>query len=292
MRSFRLHEHHKFISTDEPFPVRNEGDSLLKIAAVGICGSDLHAYSTAGSDDAQIKPGLILGHEFVATGADGQLYAVDPAIPCNQCELCLAGNPNLCPNVIFAGHQNQDGALREWITWPTRCIFPLPESMSPAEGVMLEPLGIAIHALNLSHLQIGMDVGIFGCGPIGLLLIQLARLAGAQRILATDILPHRLEAAKRMGATYVFSRSSTDTDPQLNLLADPFEVDLAFDCSGSKGAVADAFVSARPGGKVLLIGIPEEDHTEFQASVARRKGLSIINGAENETHLSPGYSIG
>jgi L-iditol 2-dehydrogenase len=276
MKSFRLHVHHKLVITDEPIPIQNEGETLLKMVAVGICGSDLHSYSTAGKDAAQIFPGLILGHEFVAADSVGKLFAVDPAIPCDKCKYCLGGNPNLCPTVRFAGHDRQDGALREWISWPTRCLVPLPASFTPDDGVMLEPLGIALHALNLSHLQIGMDVGIFGCGPIGLLLIQLARLAGAKNIVATDVLPHRVEAAKKLGATHPILVSSNQLNQPLVFESKPVEVDAAFDCSGSPGAVSHAFHCARPGGKVLLLGIPETDRTEFTASIARRKGLSIF----------------
>ena len=140
---------------------------------------------------------------------------------------------------------------------------------------MLEPLGIAIHALNLAHLQVGMNVGIFGCGPIGLLLIQLAHLAGAKNVFSTDVLPHRVEAAKQMGATQAILVPTDQNEQKLFMDENPFQVDIAFDCSGSTGAVRDSFACVNPGGKVMLIGIPESDHTEFQASVARRKGLTI-----------------
>jgi L-iditol 2-dehydrogenase len=186
--------------------------------------------------------------------------AVDPAIPCHACEYCRQGNPNLCEHLRFAGHGMEDGALREFIAWPEDCLFPLPEALSQSDGVMLEPLGVAIHAVDLAHLRTGMIVGVFGCGPIGLLTIQMAQLAGANRVFATEPLPHRMQAALRLGAQ--------------DWLPDQ-AVDVAFEVAGNNDAVETAFSAAKPGGKVILAGIPEDDRSTFTASVARRKGLTI-----------------
>jgi L-iditol 2-dehydrogenase len=132
--------------------------------------------------------------------------------------------------------------------------------MSAIEGALLEPLGVALHAVDLAHLRPGMAVGVFGCGPIGLLVLQVARAAGAGPIFATDPLPHRLEAAIRFGA-------------------EPWDgvqtVDAAFECAGQNEAVDDAMDAVRPGGRVILVGVPATERTSFRASVARRKGLTI-----------------
>lgn len=186
--------------------------------------------------------------------------AVDPAIPCGTCEYCRTGNPNLCSHLRFAGHGQEDGALREFLSWPKRCLFPIPDSISDAEGALLEPLGVALHAVDLGKVKPGMRAGIFGCGPIGLLVIQVARLAGASDVLVTEPLPHRFEAAHGLDA-----RRWTPGQ----------EVDVAFECAGENAAVEDAFAAAKPGSRVILVGIPEDDRTSFTASVARRKGLTI-----------------
>ena len=249
---------------DEPEPEPGPGQALVRVQAVGICGSDLHWFGEAGIGDAKLSQPLVLGHEFagvIAAGPrQGERVAVDPAVPCHTCEYCLQGNPNLCEHVRFAGHGQEDGALREFIVWPQECLFPLPAALSEADGVMLEPLGVAIHAVDLAHLQTGMSVGVFGCGPIGLLIIQLAQLAGAARVFVTEPLSHRLEAAHRAGAL--------DWIPAQ-------VVDVAFEVAGEDAAVDTAFAAVKPAGRVVLAGIPVNDRTSFSASVARRKGLTI-----------------
>ena len=264
MKTVRLHAPHDLRLHDEPAPEPGLGEVLVSIKAVGICGSDLHWFSEAGIGDARLQKPLILGHEFageIASGVrKGERVAGDPAVPCKTCDYCLRGDPNLCENMRFAGHGLEDGALRETIAWPEVCLFPLPDSLSMAEGVMLEPLGVAMHAVNLAHLRVGMSVGVFGCGPIGLLVVQLAHLAGALNIFVTEPLPHRLETALGLGA-----REWTPAE----------KVDVAFEMAGENAAVEDAFAAIKPGGCILLAGIPADDRTSFSASVARRKGLTI-----------------
>jgi L-iditol 2-dehydrogenase len=256
---------------------------LVSVKAVGVCGSDLHWFSEAGIGDAQLKRPLVLGHEFAGETEDGQRVAVDPAIPCWNCEFCLQGHPNLCTFLIFAGHGEQDGALQECIAWNKKSLFPIPDSFSFADGAMLEPLGVAIHSVDLGKLKAGMTVGVFGCGPIGLLIVQLARLAGATNIFATDVLPHRLEAAKSFGANHAFlaGDSSGVGDPVASSVemiwaaTKGHGVDVTFEAAGVQNAVDDAFAAVRPGGKVILVGIPNDDKTSFSAATARRKGLTI-----------------
>jgi L-iditol 2-dehydrogenase len=274
MKALRLHGPGDIRLHEEPIPLPKSGESLLRVQAVGICGSDLHWFSEAGIGDARLENPLILGHEFTALDEHGQLMAVDPAVPCGECVYCKRGNPNLCEHLVFAGHGEQDGALREWMAWPTRCLFPLSEAFSAAEGALLEPLGIALHALDLAHLKLGMSVGIFGCGPIGLLILQLARFSGAQRIVATDVLPHRVEVAKSTGAdeSYLVGKDKLVHDIAL---AAELKLDVVFEAAGDNNAVEMAVEAVRPGGKVILVGIPPDDRTVFTASVARRKGLTL-----------------
>ena len=260
MKVIRIHAPADVRLHEEPLPAPGPGETLLRVTAVGLCGSDLHWFGQAGIGDARLERPLVLGHEFAAVTQAGQRVAVDPAIPCEQCELCRAGHPNLCPEVRFAGHGQVDGALRQWMAWPSRLLYPLPEGLSDSDGAMLEPLGVALHAVDLGKLRPGMNVGVFGCGPIGLLVLQLARLSGATALFATEPLAHRLAAAQQLGA----------------LPWEPHQtVDVAFECAGANAAVEDALQAVRPGGRVILVGIPDDDRTSFSASVARRKGLTI-----------------
>jgi L-iditol 2-dehydrogenase len=245
---------------DEPLPVPGDDERLVQVATVGICGSDLHWFSQAGIGDTSLDAPLVLGHEAAGLASTGERVALDPAIPCGRCEFCLQGNPHLCPDIRFAGHGRQDGFFRDALAWPARCLVPLPDSLTDDQGAMLEPLGVALHAVNLGKLRSGMRVAIFGCGPIGLLVVQLCRMAGAAQIFFTEPLPHRRDAAQHFGGTAWVPGS---------------EVDVAFECAGVNAAVEDAIAAARPGGHVVLVGIPDDDRTSFSASVARRKGLTI-----------------
>jgi L-iditol 2-dehydrogenase len=245
---------------EETLPVPGAGEELVRVGAVGLCGSDRHWFSEGGIGDARLTQPIVPGHEFAGWTADGKLVAVEPAIPCEECRYCREGNPNLCINLRFAGHGREDGALRECAAWPSRCLFPLPEAFTPADGAMLEPLGVAIHAVDLGKVRAGMRVGVFGCGPIGLLVMQVARLAGASELLITELLAHRRNVALGWGAREWKAGA---------------EVDVAFECAGENAAVEDAIEGVRPGGRVILGGIPGDDRTAFSASVARRKGLTI-----------------
>jgi L-iditol 2-dehydrogenase len=203
--------------------------------------------------------------------------AVDPAMPCGTCELCKEGHRNLCVRIRFAGHGSQDGALREYVAWPTELLHPLPDGFTAADGALLEPLGVAIHAVDLGHLRVGASVGVFGCGPIGLLLLQVARAAGAASVVAVDPLPHRAAAAQRLGADLAITSEEVGDPATLARRAggDRHGVHVAFEVAGTDDAVELAVAAARPGARVVLAGIPEGERTSFPASPARRKGLTL-----------------
>jgi L-iditol 2-dehydrogenase len=271
----RLHGAKDLRVGDEAVPAAAAGHSLVRVTAVGICGSDLHWYEDGGIGQARVgdRP-LVVGHEFagVIEGGPrhGQRVAVDPNIACEACDLCSRGHPNLCPAVEFAGNLERDGGLREYVSWPSSLLVPLPDSLSDVEGALLEPLGVAIHALDLAHPRIGMSVAVIGCGPIGLMLVQAARAAGASLIVAADPLPHRRTAAALLGADEVCDPACWDGE------TDGLGVDVAFEIGGTDAAVDLALRAARPGARVVLVGIPGNDRTTFAAGLARRKGLTLV----------------
>ncbi|RPI96509.1 MAG: alcohol dehydrogenase [Chloroflexi bacterium] len=275
MKSIRLHGVGDLRLHEESVPVQGIGAKLIRMKAVGVCGSDLHWFSEAGIGDAQLKRPLVLGHEFAGETDDGQRVAVDPAIPCGHCEFCEHGHPNLCSALIFAGHGENDGALQEYLAWDEKSLFLIPDSLTYVDGAMLEPLGVAIHSVDLGKLKAGMTVGVFGCGPIGLLIIQMVRLMGATNIVATDLLPHRVEAAKNLGAHHAVLVGKGSGLEEIRAAAQGREMDVVFEAAGEQTAVDAAFTAVLPGGKVILVGIPDNDQTSFNASLARRKGLTI-----------------
>ena len=275
MKALRLHAPGDLRIHEEARPQSGPGEIVLHVKAVGICGSDLHWFGEGSIGDARLEKPLVLGHEFAATTETGNRVAVDPAIPCDQCDYCKRGHPNLCTNMKFAGHGTQDGGLREIMAWPQKCLFDLPDSIDEVDGAMLEPLGVAIHATDLGKIQTGLRVGVFGCGPIGLLIIQLARLSGAAHILATDTRVHRIEAAQKFGASRLVLVEEQGRAADIRRTVKDAEVDIAFEAAGVQAAVDDAFDAVRPGGRVILAGIPDDDRTSFSASLARRKGLTI-----------------
>jgi L-iditol 2-dehydrogenase len=273
MQVARLHAPHDVRLHDEAIPQPATDGILIRVEAVGLCGSDRHWFEEGGIGDARLGRPLVLGHEFAGTVASGprqgERVAVDPANACGRCVVCQRGKLHLCPDMRFAGHGSTDGALRAFLPWPARLCHPLPDSIPEAEAALLEPLGVALHALDLSHHERLASGGVFGSGPIGLLLVQLLRSRGVPRIVATDRLAHRVTAARSMGATEAWQAGAEGHPPELDL-------DVAFEVAGEADAVEDAVRSVRPGGRVVLVGIPADDRTSFTASIARRKGLTIL----------------
>jgi L-iditol 2-dehydrogenase len=256
---------------EEPEPPVEPGHSLVRTTAVGLCGSDLHWFAEGGIGDAVLRRPLVLGHEFAGVVERGPLLgrrvAVDPAIPCGRCARCVEGNPNLCPTIRFAGHGDTDGGLRELVAWPDELLHPLPDEVSDAGGALLEPLGVAIHCFDLAKVRVGASVAVIGCGPIGLMVLALARAAGARPVVAVEPLEHRRNAALATGAPVTLSPAEAHEAPP--------DVDVVFEVAGTNEAVELALLAARPGGRVVLAGIPDDDRTTFSASVARRKGLTL-----------------
>lgn len=277
MRVARLHGVGDVRLHEEDSPQPADGDVLVRVDAVGICGSDLHWFGEGGIGDSVLKEPLVLGHELAGTVQDGELagrlVAVDPAIACDTCASCRRGLRHLCTAGRFAGHGGLDGGLREVIAWPERLLHPLPESFTAEDGAMLEPLGVAVHAADLAHVRLGDAVIVVGCGPIGLLLVQVARVSGATYVVAVDPLPHRRAFALELGADAALTPDEALTD----FATDPADgFDRVFDVAGDASALDVAVRAAAPGARVVLVGIPDDDRTTFPAAVARRKGLTLL----------------
>lgn len=276
MEVLRLHGASDVRIHHEPEPVPAAGEELVRITAVGLCGSDLHWYEDGGIGTSRVDEPLVLGHEMggiIESGARaGERVVVEPADPCGRCDACRAGHGNLCPDVKFCGHAPIHGGLREYMAWPQRLLLPAPDSIEGDRIALLEPLGIALHGIDLGHFKAGMSAGVFGAGPIGLFIIRALKAMGASRVVATDARPHRVEAALASGADEALL---TAVDGQPEGIRDMAPLDVGFEAAGEDAALESACITARPGGRVVVVGIPPTNRHDFTAGEARRKGLTI-----------------
>jgi L-iditol 2-dehydrogenase len=284
MEVLRLHAAGDLRLHEEPDPIPGQNETLVRVTAVGLCGSDLHWYEDGAIGDAVLQRPLVLGHEIGGVIAEGPLagarVAVDPADPCERCELCLAGHANLCQDVRFTGHGSTDGALRTLMAWPTRGLIPVPDTIADDEVPLLETVGIAVHAADLGKVRAGMRASVHGCGPIGLSIIAVLRARGVRVVAATEPLAHRREAALAAGAEAVMDVDAHGRSKE----AARTPVDVAFEAAGTDGAIATAVDAVKPGGRVVLVGIPAGDRMTISAAPARRKGLRLILSRRMKAH--------
>ncbi len=257
-----------------------QGETMVHVKAVGVCGSDLHYYKDGGIGAAKIQSPFIPGHEFSAVASEdipeknidqGELLAVDPATPCHSCEWCQRGYHNLCPNVKFIGAPPFNGAMTRTLAVPTNTLIKLPDGISAEQAAMLEPLGVCIHAIDLAKPRLMETIAVLGCGGIGLGIIQLLLKTGCHNIIAIDPQKHRADKALALGASVAAASIET-----IRGATDLRGCDLVIEATNSPDGMADAMMAAAIGGRVVLVGIPDGDsYTSFSAAQARRRGLDI-----------------
>lgn len=245
-----------------PSPAPHE--VLVEVAAVGVCGSDVHYYRHGRIGDYVVTAPMILGHELsgriTAVGSDvdagrvGQRVAIEPQRPCRRCRQCASGRYNLCPHMKFFATPPVDGALCRFVTIDAEMAHPVPDSMSDEAAALLEPLSVAIATMRKAAAAPGSSVLIAGAGPIGVMCAQTARAFGAARIVVSDPLSARRERVLRYGATEVLDPAAADVaalDPQ---------VDAFVDASGAPPAVVTGVKAVGPAGRVVLVGMGADDY--------------------------------
>lgn len=285
MKAMRLHAPCDMRLDEVPRPEPGPGDVLIRMRAVGVCGSGVHYYLDGEIGGTEAASPLILGHEgageVAALGpgvegpAVGTPVAIDPAIPCGHCEVCREGNSNCCPDVRFPSSPPAQGMLSEWFVHPAHLCTPLPDTFDLAQGALLEPLGVAIHAVTLAKLRPGDTVAVLGAGPIGLLTLDLALSSGVGAAYLSEPIAERRALAGEIGASAVCDPSAVDPVDWLWERTDGRGVDVAIESAWGGEAVDQAVRMARYAGRAVLVGIPREDRVTFRASAARRKGLTI-----------------
>ncbi|MCX7804596.1 MAG: alcohol dehydrogenase catalytic domain-containing protein [Planctomycetota bacterium] len=262
------------------------GHVRVRIRAVGLCGSDLHYYREGRIADAIIREPTVLGHEAageVAAVGDGvtrlkpgDAVALEPGIPCMKCEYCQGGRQNLCSHIFFMGGPGCDGALRELLDWPEQLVEKLPGGVDFDEGAMLEPLGVALHALGLSGFRAGESVAVLGVGSIGMCVIELARASGASKMVAVEPLSLRRQKAVDLGCCRALDPARKNWREEARKTLDG-GADLVVECSGNPDAIASIGTVARCGGRAVIIGIPAEDAVSFNPHIWRRSELAVYN---------------
>jgi L-iditol 2-dehydrogenase len=268
---------------ERPAPHPQAGEVLLRVRSVTICASDVHIYAEGNVGGVSWDRPFVPGHEASGVVEDangtglpeGAPVVLDPAKACGSCDTCGDGLYHLCRNLEFMDLPPVDGAMRELVAWPANRVFPLPESLDIVEAPLIEPLAVAVHALERASRPSGANVMIAGCGAIGLLTLQMARIRGARRVIATDLIEERLEVARRLGADATFQVGPQEPVEEVLRVTDGRGVDIAFEVAGPPEALQQCLDAVRPAGEVVVIGIPSEDEYRVPASLLRRKEITI-----------------
>jgi L-iditol 2-dehydrogenase len=271
-----------------PMPeIREPDEVLIRMKVVGVCGSDVHYYVNGKIGSQVVAYPFPVGHEgageVVKVGAGvtsvspGDRIAVEPAMPCGECDQCRAGRPHTCRKLRFLGCPGQaDGCLSEYIVMPEKSCFKIPDSMSYTEAAISEPLAIGLYAVNQSVPLKGATIGILGFGPIGMSVLLSAIAKGAEKIYVTDLVDERLLIAKESGASWTGNPLKSDVVSEIRG-KEPLLLDVIFECCGKQEAVDQAVELLKPGGKLMIIGIPEFDRWSFPVDPMRHKEICIQN---------------
>ncbi|KAJ7047255.1 xylitol dehydrogenase [Mycena alexandri] len=280
--SFVLKAIEEVVYEQRPIPEISGDQVLVEVKKTGICGSDVHYLVHGRIGDFVVKNPMVLGHESAGIVSKvgpnvkhlkvGDRVAVEPGATCRACDACKAGRYNLCPDIIFAATPPYDGTLARFYRVPADLAYPLPEGVSLEDGAMMEPLAVGIHSVsNLGGFRANQSIAIFGCGPVGLLCMAVAKALGAARIIAVDIVPSRLEFAKEYAATdtYVpipanegeskidYSQRNGDAMKQQLGIEDRGSkaIDLVIDASGAEVSIQTAFQIVKAGGTFVQVGM-------------------------------------
>jgi L-iditol 2-dehydrogenase len=282
MKALLLSEYNQLDIADLPAPVPGVDEILVRVAACGICGSDVHGYD--GTSGRRIPP-IVMGHEaagvVAAAGSGvtkfkpGDRVTFDSTVYCGQCEFCLQGDINLCNNRqvigVSCGDFRRAGAFAEYVVVPQRITYHLPEELEFQEAAMLEAVSVALHAVRVSEMKGGETALVIGAGMIGLLTLQAAKAAGASQVLIADIDRSRLERAEKLGADATLLLSGTELVEEILRRTGGRGVDLVLEAVGRDETISASIASVRKGGTVTLIGnISPQVKIPLQVVVSRQ----------------------
>jgi L-iditol 2-dehydrogenase len=271
----------------DPPSLLTDSDVLVRMNTVGVCGSDIHYYVSGRIGTQIVEFPFAVGHEGAGLVVDvgarvsrvklGDRVAIDPAMSCCECDQCLMGRHHTCRKLRFLGCPGQaEGCLSELILMPERNLYPIPACISFDQAALAEPLSIGLYAVRQSDVRPSHAIGILGFGPIGMSVLLAARANGVDRIFVTEKITARLSLADASGA--VLALNPDREDPVARIAAsEPLLLDVVYECCGQQEAIDQAVDLLKPGGKLMVIGIPEIERLSFTADKMRRKEISIIN---------------
>lgn len=273
---------------DAPEPaLTSDTDVLIGMSVVGVCGSDVHYYVDGKIGTQIVKYPFAVGHECagvveaVGSAVDrvepGDRVAIEPAMSCWKCDQCRAGRPHTCRELRFLGCPGQaEGCLAEKIVMPQECCFKISDDTTFEQAALSEPLAIGVYAVKRSIPMKGARIGILGCGPIGLSALMPAKAAGAEKILVTDKIDERLAVAREMGADWTGNPDEEDVVTAVEE-REPLLLDAVFECCGQQEALDQAIDMLKPGGKLMIVGIPRLARVSFVVEKMRRKEICVQN---------------
>ena len=257
------------VLTRRPAPKLGPNDVLVTVEAASICGTDLHIYAWDPVMRERIHPPLIFGHEFCGTvervGSEveafkpGQFVSAEMHVACGHCLQCRIGQQHVCQNLKIIGI-DLDGCFAQWVKIPASNILPLDASIPRDYAAVLDPLGNAVHSVLAGEIS-GQTVAVVGCGPIGLMSIEVANACGATAVYGIEVKPARLKLAQQIGATAVFNPKETDVVAAVREATGGSGADVVLEMSGHPKAIQQAFKMLRAGGRLSLLGLPPEPVT-------------------------------
>ncbi len=288
MKSMMLTGIRQMEMQERPAPeIVNDTDVLVRMKVIAVCGSDVHYYVSGKIGNQVVKYPFPVGHECagivekVGNGVThvktGDRIAIEPAMSCGKCDQCLAGRPHTCRNIKFLGCPGQaEGSMSEFIVMPQENCIPIPDHMSFDQAAISEPLSIGVYAVRQSIPMKDAKVGILGFGPIGMSVMLPALAKGAKDIFVTDKIDERLAKAKENGAVYTGNPDKEDIVKGIKEV-EPKGLDVVFECCGQQEALDQAVELLKPGGKIMIIGIPEIDRWSISVDDTRHKEVTITN---------------
>lgn len=265
-RMFLMPEKGRFVEVQQDMPRASGSNVIVRIEYCGICGSDMHFFQNGAIGSRKAPPNFILGHECAGTvveiGEDvkflkiGDRVALEPGVPCGECEFCRTGKYNLCPDVHFlaAAMPPVNGALRQYMEYPQKWCFKLPDNVSTLEGCMIEPLAVGMHAAMRGEAALGKTVCIIGVGTIGFMTMLSCKAMGVSKIIVSDALDNRLEIAKQFGADVIINAKDADTETEILKETEGMGCDIVFEAAGSPYTLAATWKYVKRGGVIVNVG--------------------------------------